>query len=253
MAGLKSQYEYRIQYEQQYVQEETIPALNTPEDCHKYAMFVKGNEHFDNGRTYVFKDEFGKYVSTFVSQYSDIMEKNLEPGVRDAVLALQQKGYLTFTSCQGHADSKHRYIGVVFNDKAQKGQFMHEMKDLRCDIHWYDNTINSEERPCKNIPWWSEGGITLHIVYDDHNYDNMSQMERREKPYTDEELTKFWNIQMWRNYKHYECIVFSFGYPMVEKSIWERIHKYFFYNQFKVESAYKDFLLKVDKLTEYLA
>lgn len=249
---MKSQYEYRIQYEQQYVQEETIPTLNTPEDCHKYAMFVKGNKHFDNGRTYVFKDDFGKYVSTFVSQYSDIIEKNLEPGVRDAVLALQERGYLTFTSCQGHADSKHRYIGVVFNNPAQKGQFIHEMKALNCDIHWYDNTINSVERPCQNVPWWAEGGITLHIVYDDHKFDNASQMERREKPYTDEELTKFWNIQMWRNYKHYECIVFSFGYPMVEKSMWERISKYFFYKQNKVQDAYNDFLSKVHNLSDYL-
>ena len=250
---MKSQYEYRVQYEQQYIQEEKIPELYAAEDRHHYAMFVKGNEHFDNGRTYVFKDEFGNYVSSFVSQYSDIMEKNLEPGVKDAVLALQEKGYLTFTSCQGHADSKHRYIGVVFNTKEQKGQFMKEMKDLRCDIHWYNNTINTVEQPRKSVPWWSEGGITLHIVYDNNDFDNVSQMERREKPYTDEELTKFWNIQMCRNYRHYECIVFSFGYPMLEKSLWERIHKYFFYNHYKVTSAYNDFLNKVHKLTEYLA
>lgn len=250
---MKSQYEYRVQYEQQYIQEEKIPELYTAEDRHHHAMFVKGNEHFDNGRTYVFKDEFGNYVSSFVSQYSDIMEKNLEPGVKDAVLALQEKGYLTFTSCQGHADSKHRYIGVVFNTKEQKGQFMKEMKDLRCDIHWYNNTINTVEQPRKSVPWWSEGGITLHIVYDNNDFDNVSQMERREKPYTDEELTKFWNIQMCRNYRHYECIVFSFGYPMLEKSLWERIHKYFFYNHYKVTSAYNDFLNKVHKLTEYLA
>ena len=183
---MKSQYEYRVQYEQQYIQEEKIPELYTAEDRHHYAMFVKGNEHFDSGRTYVFKDEFGNYVSSFVSQYSDIMEKNLEPGVKDAVLALQEKGYLTFTSCQGHADSKHRHIGVVFNTKEQKGQFMKEMKDLRCDIHWYNNTINTVEQPRKSVPWWSEGGITLHIVYDNNDFNNVSQMERREKPYTDD-------------------------------------------------------------------
>ena len=93
----------------------------------------------------------------------------------------------------------------------------------------------------------------MHIVYDNNDFNNVSQMERREKPYTDDELTKFWNIQMCRNYRHYECIVFSFGYPMLEKSLWERIHKYFFYNHYKVTSAYNDFLNKVHKLTEYLA
>lgn len=247
-----SQYEYRIEQEQVYSQEKPAE-LYTPEDCHHNAMFIEGNKHFDNGRTYVFKDEFGKYVSTFVSQYSDIIEKNLEPGVKDAVLALQKKGYLTFTSCQGHDDSKHRYIGVVFNTKEQKGQFMKELRDLKCDTHFYDNSINTEERPCKEVPWWSDGGITLHIVYDDQTYNNVSQMERREKPYTDSDLTKFWNIQMWRNYAHYECIVFTFGYPMVENSLWQRIHKKLFYNHYKVTSSYYSFLNKVHKLSEYLA
>lgn len=248
---MRSQYEYRVEY--QYVQEESEPFLNSPEACHHYAMFVKGNDHLINGRTYVFKDEHGNYVSTFVSQYSDIIKKNLEPGVREAVLALHEKGYLTFTSCQGHDDSKHRYIGVVFNTQEQKQQFVDEMNSLNCDIHWYDNVINSVERPCKEVPWWSEGGITLHIIWDDNSFSKVSQMERRERPYTDEELTKFWNVQMWRNYKHYEAIVFSFAYPMVEKSIWERIHKFFFYDKEKVENAYKDFLSKVEKLSNYEA
>lgn len=248
---MRTQYEYRVQYEQQQTQEEVL--LRSPEDCHRYAMFVKGNDHLINGRTYVFKDEHGNYVSTFVSQYSDIIKKNLEPGVRDAVLALHEKGYLTFTSCQGHNDSKHRYIGVVFNTQEQKQQFMDEMNSLNCNIHWYDNVINSTERPAKEVPWWSDGGITLHIIWDDNSFSKVSQMERRERPYTDEELTKFWNVQMWRNYKHYEAIVFSFGYPMVEKNIWERLHKLFFYDQNKVEKAYKDFLTKFHKLTNYEA
>lgn len=248
---MRTQYEYRVQYEQQQTQEEEL--LRSPEDCHRYAMFVKGNDHLINGRTYVFKDEHGNYVSTFVSQYSDIIKKNLEPGVRDAVLALHEKGYLTFTSCQGHNDSKHRYIGVVFNTQEQKQQFMDEMNSLNCNIHWYDNVINSTERPAKEVPWWSDGGITLHIIWDDNSFSKVSLMERRERPYTDEELIKFWNVQMWRNYQHYEAIVFSFGYPMVEKNIWERLHKLFFYDQNKVEKAYKDFLTKVHKLTNYEA
>ena len=248
-------YEYVVQqhYRQEYHQQKEEPLLRTPEDCHRYAMFVKGNDHLVNGRTYVFKDEEGNYVSSFVSQYSDIIGKNLEPGVRDAVLGLHEKGYLTFTSCQGHDDSKHRYIGVVFNTLEQKNQFIKEVNKLKCDIYWYDNVINSIERPCKEIPWWSEGGITLHIVYDDNSFAKASQQDRRRKPYTDEELTKFWNIQMWRNYTHYEAIVFSFGYPLVEKSIWERVHKSFFYNHYKVTSAYYDFCNKVCKLPDYEA
>ena len=248
---LKSQYEIVVPYYQQ--QEQNQPILQSAEDGHRYAMFVKGNDHLINGRTYCFKDEDGNYVSTFVSQYSDIIEDNLEPEVKEGVLALHKKGYLTFTSCQGHDDSKHRYIGVVFNTKEQKRQFVSEMNSLGCDIHWYDNVINTVERPCKEVPWWSDGGITLHIVYDDLLYHEAPQQRRREKPYTDLDLTKFWNIQTNRNYTHYECIVFSFGYPMNERTIWQRVRKYFFYNHHKVTSAYHDFCRKAHKLSEYLA
>jgi hypothetical protein len=248
---MKSQYEITVPYYQQ--QESNEPQLNSAEDGHRYAMFVKGNDHLINGRTYCFQDEDGNYVSTFVSQYSDIIEQNLEPRVKEGVLALHAKGYLTFTSCQGHDDSKHRYIGVVFNNKEQKKEFIESVDKLNCGIHWYDNSINSVERPCHEIPWWSEGGITLHIVYDDQKYNEAPQQRRRQKPYTDSELTKFWNIQTNRNYTHYECIVFSFGYPMVEKSIWQRIHKWLFYKQDRVEKSYEDFLSKASYLPDYLA
>tara|TARA_R110000796_G_C14514286_1_gene430203 strand:- start:198 stop:956 length:759 start_codon:yes stop_codon:yes gene_type:complete len=248
---MKSQYEIVVPYQQQ--QESNEPMFTSVEDGHRYAMFVKGNDHLKNGRTYCFKDEDGNYVSTFVSQYSDIIENNLEPRVKDGVLALHKKGYLTFTSCQGHDDSKHRYIGVVFNTTEQKQEFVSEMNSLGCDIYWCDNMINTVERPCKEVPWWSDGGITLHLVYSDNSYCEAPQQRRRQKPYTDMDLTKFWNIQTCRNYQHYECIVFSFGYPMVEETFWKTLKKRFFYNQQKVEDAYDDFVSKADRLADYLA
>jgi len=248
---MKSQYEIVVPYYQQ--QESNEPQLQNAEDGHRYSMFVKGNDHMINGRTYCYKDEDGNYVSSFVSQYSDIIEQNLEPRVRDGVRALHEKGYLTFTSCQGHDDSKHRYIGVVFNTKEQKKDFIKNIDNLHCDIHWYDNAINTVERPCKEVPWWSDGGITLHIIYDDLLYHHAPQQTRRDKPYTDLDLTKFWNIQTNRNYNHYECVVLSFGYSMVEKSIWDRIYKWLFYKQNKVEDAYEEFLTKAQYLPDYLA
>ena len=72
---MKSQYEIVAPFYQQ--QESNEPELHSAEDGHRYAMFVKGNDHLINGRTYCFKDEDGNYVSTFVSQYSDIIEDNL--------------------------------------------------------------------------------------------------------------------------------------------------------------------------------
>ena len=247
----KTHYELDVPYQHQYESSQLL--RKTAADGHRYAMFVKGNDHLINGRTYCFKDEDGNYVSSFVSQYSDIIDDNLEPEIKDAVLGLHEKGYLTFTSCQGHDDSKHRYIGVLFNTKEQKKEFISNVDNLKCDIHWYDNVINTVERPCGAIPWWSDGGITLHIVYDDSLYEEAPQQLRRQKPYTDLDLTKFWNIQTCRNYQHYECIVLSFGYPMLEKSIWKTLKKRFFYNHYKVTSAYHQFVNKVNKLPEYLA
>lgn len=246
---MKSHYEVQVQYQQEYSQQKE-PEIRTPEDGHRYAMFEQGNKYLINGRTYIFVDDLGQHVSSFVSQYSKIIDKNLEPGIKDAVLALHEKGYLTYTSCQGHADSKHRYIGIVFNTNQQKRSFMKAVRHLNCDIYWYDNAINSVERPCIPVPWWSDA-ITLHIVYDDFSFANSTIADRRDRPYTDEDLTKFWNIQMCRNYDHYESIIMTFGYPMVEKSFWERVKKFFFYNHYKVTSAYNDFLNKVHLLPEY--
>jgi hypothetical protein len=245
---MKSQYEYYIQYEQ--VQEQSESTFKNYEDGHRYAMFVQGNKYNIGGRTYIFKDEHGEYVSSFVSQYSKIIDKNLEPLVKQAVLALHKKGYLTFTSCQGHQRGDNRYVGIVFNTKKQKEKFINEVNNLKCDIHWYDNVINTVERPCQKVPLWATV-ITLHIVFDDFTFANSSIVDRRERPYTDNQLTKFWNIQMCRNYDHYECIIMCFGYPMLEKNIFHKIKKLLFFDYKKVSNSYISFLNRVENLTEY--
>ena len=231
-----------------------MPPLNTPEEQHRWAMFVEGNTHTgEDGRTYTDIDKDGNYISTFVSQYSDIIRENIEPGVKDAVLKLHEKGYLTFTSCQGHEDSKYRYIGVLFNTKEQKQEFINNVNAFNCNIHWYDNVINSIERPCRPIPNYAEGAITIHVVWDDKSYHDSTRIERRQRPYTDLELTKFWNILTCRNYSNYEAIVFSFGYRLMERNLVEVAWKHFFHNDNKVFDAYDDFCSKIDELPEYLA
>lgn len=231
-----------------------MPSLNTPEDQHRWAMFVEGNPKTgEDGRTYVRQDEDGNYISTFVSQYSDIIKENLEPGVRDAVLKLHEKGYLTFTSCQGHDDSKYRYIGVLFNTKEQKQEFINSVNALNCNVHWHDNVINSVERPAKPSPWYVKAAITIHVIWDDLSYLDTTRLERRKRSYTDLELTKFWNVLTCRGYQHYEAVMFSFGYRMVERSLLEVTWKRYFYNDKKITDAYEDFYSKMDQLPEYLA
>ena len=245
---MKSQYEYVVQYKQ--IQELAEPYFRNAEDGHRYAMFIAGNKFNVNGRTYNFIDEHGEYISSFVSQYSKIIDKNLEPLVKSAVLALHEKGYLTFTSCQGHQRGDHRYIGVVFNNKEQKEKFIKEVDSLNCNIFWYDNVINTVERPKEKVPFWANV-ITLHIVFNDSTFSKSSMVDRREKPYTDEDLTKFWNIQMCRDYDHYECVVMCFGYPMLEKNILHKIKKFLFFDYNRVSMSYMAFLNRMENLTEY--
>ena len=245
---MKSRYEVQVEYQQ--IQEQSELIFRSYEDRHRYAMFVAGNKFNVNGRTYNFIDEHGEHVSSFVSQYSKIIDKNLEPLVKLAVLGLHEKGYLTFTSCQGHERADHRYIGVVFNNKEQKEKFIDSVNELNCDIHWYDNVINTVERPAHKVPFWADV-ITLHIVFNDYTFDKSSIKDRREKPYTEEQLTKFWNIQMCRNYDHYEAIVMTFGYPMIEKNIFHRIKKLLFFDYNRVSISYMSFLNKIKELEQY--
>ena len=231
-----------------------MPPLNTPEAQHRWAMFVEGNTRkCEDGRVYTEIDKNGNYISTFVSQYSDIIRENLEPGVKEAVLKLHEKGYLTFTSCQGHEGENNRYIGLLFNTKEQKQEFINNVKKLKCNVYWYDNVINSVERPAKKCPWYAKGAISIHIVWDDLSYIEKSRTERRQRAYTDLELTKFWNVLTCRSYQHYEAIILSFGYRMVERNLLEFAWKHYFYNYNKVSNAYEDFCSKINELPEYLA
>lgn len=245
---MKSHYEIQVEYQQ--VQEQKEPLFRNYEDSHRYAMFVAGNKFNVGGRTYIFRDDHGEYVSSFVSQYSKIIDKNLEPLVKEGILALHEKGYLTYTSCQGHSRTAHRYIGVVFNTKEQKQKFIADVNALNCNIYWYDNAINTAENPCKKVPGWADV-VSLHIVYDDYTFKDSPIVDRRERPYTEEQLTKFWNIQMCRNYDHYESIIMCFGYPMLEKNLWERIKKILFFDYNRVSMSYMSFLNKVKYLDDY--
>ena len=242
---MKSQYEIQIPWHS----EQQLDSISIDEK-HRRAMFIIGNKLNSEGRTYTHIDDDGEYVSSFVSQYSSIISNNIEPGVRSAVLGLHTKGYLTYTSCQGHADSKHRYIGVVFNTLDQKLRFMLEVEDMGLDIYWFDNAINTVERPCKPSPWWADPK-TLHIVYDDSSFENSTIDDRRRKPYTDSDLTRYWNIQMCRSYDHYESIVFSFGYPIVESSIVQKVKKHLTFSWDKVNRATDEFVDNIHKLSYY--
>ena len=221
------------------------------EEKHRMAMFDIGNTRFGkDGRTYVSVDADGEYQSCFVSQYSRIIDKNIEPGVRGICQALHQKNYLTFGSCQGHADSKLRWIGLVFNTKDQKEEFIKNVDNLGLEIYWYDNHINTMERPKKSLPWYADG-LILHIVWDNPMLEKQTTSTRRDFPYTDNDLTKFWNIQMCRRYDHYESVILTIGKRVVESNCLKQFYSHFTYDEKRIDRITKQFEEKINLLPSY--
>jgi len=222
-------YQIVVPYKSQYNIQETQDFASSAE-MHRRAMFEIGNKYTaPDGRRYVSVDSNGEYQSCFVSQYSKIIYNNIEPKVKGVCKALHDKGYLTFGSCQGHSDSKIRWIGLVFNTVTQKQEFIKNVNSFNLDIHWYENHLDSKERPQKQEPWYSDV-VKLHIVWDNCSLENASIDEKRNYPYTDADLTKFWNIQMARRYDHYESVLLVIGRKMVYENWIKQLWTYCTYD-----------------------
>lgn len=160
------------------------------EDLHKWALFNLGNtQKGPDGRTYVFINSDGQYVSRFVSQFSDLINDNIEPKIHAVIEALHKKGYLTFGSCQGHPGEIdwRRWFGVCFASAESREQFIQNLKSFQLPLtYWKDIATPSKK----------EGsGLRLKLTYRQKNNDEGS--------HTPEEITKYWNIMFCRNYTQY--------------------------------------------------
>jgi hypothetical protein len=80
------------------------------------------NRRWADGRIYHL-DSNGNYASHSVSPYSKSFLDNIEDKIKDLVLALKSKGYLTISSCEGHSIYFKRYVTVIFPDKESATQF----------------------------------------------------------------------------------------------------------------------------------
>lgn len=241
----------KSQSQQQQIKQTAQKNLSAAQRHYK-AMYEIGNTKIgQDGRTYVKIDERGEYQSCFVSQYSKIIDKNLEPGVKKLCQALHQKGYLTFGSCQGHPNLKLRWVGLVFNTVEQKQQFIDAVDLLGLDIFWYDHHINTVERPSKKLPWYVDG-IELHIVWNNTAFEDQSIDTTRELPYTDKELTQFWNLQMCRNYDHYESVILTIGRPVIAKNCFDQLWTYLTYDLDQIDKVTKQLEQAIDLLPDYI-
>lgn len=63
------------------------------------------------------------------SPYANNFEAILDPGIKEVVLALNAKGYLTASSCEGHMPHKPRYINLCFGSEKARDEFNHKISN----------------------------------------------------------------------------------------------------------------------------
>lgn len=172
------------------------------EALHRFSLFnqpirCRGTD----GRTYDYIDENGKHVSHFISQFSPLINDNLEPEISLLVRVLHSKGYLTLGSCQGHSDSKYRWITVVFPEAEQMKTFQAMIDSFELPITWYDNFLNFREAPKQQ-----DGGFQLAFTWDQFSEKERSLNKLRKQGYSEAELTKYLNIMYSRNHQKYHLV-----------------------------------------------
>ena len=213
-------------------------------------LFYQGNRRKGrDGRTYNYIDDKGEYVSHYVSQYSGIIEQNVEPKIRNLVLGLHDRGYLTWGSCQGHKpDQKRRWIGLAFNTLEQKSLFTQQINDLNLPIYFYNNHLNSRQLPKEQEKWFQDG-LQMHIPWTQHNYKQLDNI--RQVTYSNDDMTKFWNIMFQRNYKEYHSTILSIGYPIVRSTALKTLKQNMFFDWKYVDKITDMLTNKLSNLSYY--
>jgi hypothetical protein len=187
----------------------------TNEQIHEYSLFKHSNKHLaKDGRTYIEQDSDGNYISHYVSQYSNKFWNglNVEKGIEPVVQALHQKGYLTFTSCQGHANSPMRYVGIAFINDEERSRFVDAVTASKLPVTWYYDCVNPKDEPAKN-----KNGNWMRLAWDQKNTKITTQKEFTDLSYTKQELTDFWNIMFCRKYQSYSPVLMCVACNMEPK------------------------------------
>jgi len=144
-----------------------------------------------DGRTYQYIDNNGEYVSCRVSPYSPYIFDNLEPQIKDLILTLLDKDYLTSDSCQGHKDRKYSYFCVVFNTKNNLNKF-------RSCIESFNMKISFQIINLKN-----SNQTTYGLIYDQNKFLNkkLTVQEYKNLNYSYQDAIDYFNLMFLRDYK----------------------------------------------------
>jgi hypothetical protein len=146
----------------------------------------------EDGRTYQYIDEEGNYISARVSPYSHNIFDNLEPEIKELVLTLIDKGYLTCSSCQGHPDRKYRFFTIAFNSYQQLTNFKETLQSFNLPIHFKEHDL-------------SDPNCDFKVIYQQNKFANkklsMKDYDKLSNNYND--IVKYFNMMFFRDYKEY--------------------------------------------------
>lgn len=198
---------------QQLVGHNGGPRFSSMEEVHKDSLYNHYNTRKgQDGRTYTKIDKDGNYISHYVSPYAKKFWSgmNVEPKIESVVRALWEKGYLTFTSCQGHKGSPMRYVGITFVNDEERDKFIKKMSHL--PVTWHYNCINPIDDPLEH-----DDGNWMRMQWDQEDTSTKTQSDFTEKRYTKQQLTDFWNIMFSRGYKQYSPVVMCIACNMNPK------------------------------------
>lgn len=173
------------------LQQEKINFQSTQEYIH-YITHKMNNKMNKDGRI-CFEMADGSLGAVSVSPYSNTFLNNIEKGVFDLVVALNQKRYLTCSSCEGHGNTFRRYVTLAFGDE-----------DSRDYVKNMINSLNLYGVKCK---LYNSLANVSFVQNKDTNKPEMKSVKKRSE---EEKLTvanekeiEAFNIQFHRSYENY--------------------------------------------------
>lgn len=181
------------------------------------------NKKDKDGRIH-FKTPDGKYIAVTVSPYHKDFRTQIEDGVWPVINALQEKGYLTVSSCAGHKDPwKEYYFTLAFDSKENASKFINQVQIEDCVFKEYETISNITQ-------------------YGSNEYRHIEDNEKNKL----NEIRDM-NILFYRNYLNYHYVRVEFNRS--KYNIWFNpfdifSHHYFHRNTIKRFETWKENLQK---------
>jgi len=166
---------------------------------------VFSNQRDANGRVNSGYDEQGNVRAITVSPHSDHFWYNIEPKVEPLIRLLVHRGYLPFSSCDGHREWGSRYVYLAFDTVAKAGI----IGDLLKKLFWY-------------IP-----GVVVEYSAMPHNVITDTLLKEVTNKEQMEKMVLSFNTVFHKHYDNYHCLRFrifrEYKDIFLKDHFWDRV------------------------------